>query len=517
VGAVGPGSQELAARLGLTVGEPLRGERHLQIAAVPLIYEPDTRDAGVPVLQRMAEAGLHSVALAPLVVDDQVMGVLIAARRDASAFSSPACELLRQLGEHVALATHQARLHSELRRAYEDLRHSQQTVLQQERLRALGEMASGIAHDINNAISPVSLYTEALLERETSLSPRAREYLTTIQRAIDDVAGTVARMREFYRHRETQLTLARVDVNKLVEQVLQLTEVRWSNLPQERGIFIDLRTELAPGPLHILAAEGELRDALTNLVFNAVDAMPEGGVLTVRTLRIPASGSASPRIAIEVSDTGIGMDEETRRRCLEPFFTTKGERGTGLGLAMVYGAIQRHSAELTIDSTPGQGSTFRIAFDDASAVSVPDRDTLRVKALAPPQRILLVDDDPVLVRSLCDILEADGHEVFTTSGGEGGIEAFRTAMRGSSPFGLVITDLGMPHVDGRRVAAAVKALSPATPVLMLTGWGQRMLADNDIPPHVDALLSKPPRVAELRAAILRVLPGGTRATPEAST
>src|SRR6202043_3980728 len=151
----------------------------------------------------------------------------------------------------------------------------------------------------------------------------------------------------FYREREAQLTLERVDINRAVRQVVELTRPRWSDLPQQRGAMVDLQTELSDSLPEIMGAEHEIRDAMTNLIFNAVDAMPNGGTLTVRTLNKP-DGEGESRVVVEVSDTGIGMDEDTRRRCLEPFYTTKGERGTGLGLAMVYGMIQRHSAELDI-------------------------------------------------------------------------------------------------------------------------------------------------------------------------
>ena len=155
--------------------------------------------------------------------------------------------------------------------------------MQQERLRALGQMASGIAHDINNAISPVALYTESLLEREPNLSDRARDYLLTIQRAIDDVAHTVAGMREFYRQREPQLALTPIDLNLLVQQVIDLTRARWSDLAQKHGIVIKVQTELSPDLPSVVGAQGEIRDSLTNLIFNAVDAMPEGGTLTLKT------------------------------------------------------------------------------------------------------------------------------------------------------------------------------------------------------------------------------------------
>jgi nitrogen-specific signal transduction histidine kinase/CheY-like chemotaxis protein len=396
--------------------------------------------------------------------------------------------------------------------AYDDLRRSQQTTMQQERLRALGQIASGIAHDINNAISPVSLYTESLLEREPNLSERARSYLTTIQRAIADVASTVARMREFYRQREPQLSLSRVDLNQTVQQALQLTHARWSDLPQKKGIMIEVQTELAPVPAEVMVAEGEMRDALTNLIFNAVDAMPEGGTLTIRTRKVaPASADEAERVHIEIADTGVGMDEATQRRCLEPFFTTKGERGSGLGLAMVYGMISRHSAELQLESTPGRGSIFRLIF---AAANVPDFKQA-AEPLALEQRalrILLVDDDPLLLGSLQEVLLSDGHDVTAANGGQVGIDAFNESLRSAQPFAIVITDLGMPYVDGRRVAAAVKEASARTPVVLLTGWGQRLVSEGDVPPHVDRVLNKPPRLIELRAALMDLTRGASLKT-----
>ena len=297
-----------------------------------LVYEPDIAQVAFPFPRRLAQGGLRSLVMAPLPVESQVFGVLVVARVQAEDFSSGECEFLRQLSEHVALAAHQSQLYGALQQAYDDLRQTQQVVMQQERLRALGQMASGIAHDINNALSPVALYTQTLLEVEPNLSPRARDYLETIQRAVEDVAQTVARMREFYRQREPQLSLVPVHLNDLVRQVVNLTRARWSDMPQQQGIVIDLRTELANGPPAILGVESEIREALTNLILNAVDALPNGGVLTLRT-KVPG-GLASGKhgyVQVEVGDDGVGMDEKTQRRCLEPFFTTKGERGTGLG------------------------------------------------------------------------------------------------------------------------------------------------------------------------------------------
>src|SRR5439155_4834629 len=270
-----------------------------------LVYKSDITEVQMPFLQRLARAGLRSVVAAPLFVESTVFGVLLAARRRAHGFSSGECEFLWQLSEHVALAAHQAQLYTALQQAYDDLRQTQQAALQQEHLRTLGQMASGIAHDINNTISPISLYTESLLERERNLSARGRGQLVTIQRAIDDVAHTVARMQEFYHHCKSQPMLLPVDFTRLLPQVLDLTRARWSDMPQQRGLVIDLHTDLAPDLPAIRGVESELREALINLILNAADAMPEGGTLTLRTRAVSVAppggvGDALTQVQVEV-------------------------------------------------------------------------------------------------------------------------------------------------------------------------------------------------------------------------
>jgi PAS domain S-box-containing protein len=456
-----------------------------------LVYEPDTRLSSSTLPQRMARAGLRSLVFSPLLVEGKGIGVLIAARKEEKAFSSAECEFLRQLSEHVALASHQSQLYSALHNAYDDLRQTQQVMAQQERLRAFGEMASGMAHDINNTLSPVMLYTGLLIEQEQDLKPTSRQYLLTIQRAIQDVSETIGRMKEFCRQREPQTTFAPVQLNILVAQVLDLTRLRWHDVPRERGVVVEVKTDLARELPMVMGVEGEIREAIVNLIFNAVDAMPRGGTVTIRTQAKERS------VALEIADTGIGMSEEVRQRCLEPFYTTKGEAGTGLGLPMVYGAARRHSAELEIDSVERRGTTMRLIFPavpgTAAQVSQPDESVMPPR----PMRILVVDDDPLLLKSLREFLESDGHTVFTAGGGQEGIELFRT----SGAIDLVITDLGMPYVDGRAVASAIKAVSPATPVIMLTGWGKLMAGKNDLPENIDRVLAKPPKLYEMRAAL----------------
>ncbi|MEO8061327.1 MAG: ATP-binding protein [Pseudomonadota bacterium] len=509
VAAIGSHSAALAAELGLTKDALVVVDRHCMKSVLlgELVHEPDLPALDYSFPRLLASRGLLTLVAAPLVVEARsaVTGLLLVARKRLRSFTSSDCEFLNQLSAHVALAANQAQLHEALQRAYEELRDTQQAVMQQERLRALGQMASGIAHDINNAISPVVLYVDAILTHETGFSERARRQLEIIQRATGDVAHTVARMGEFYRQRETRLELTEVHLNEVLEQVFDLTRARWSDMAQQRGAVIETKIENGGENPLVMGIESELREALVNLVLNATDAMPEGGTLTLRTgYRLESGRGIARRAFIEVVDTGIGMDEATRRRCLEPFFTTKGERGSGMGLAMVYGITQRHGVEIDIVSAPGTGTIFRLIFPLSSLAS-PAATGTRIRKIPNRTRILLIDDDPLLLSSLRDTLTDDGHQVHTANGGKAGIDAFMDALNSGTPFPAVITDLGMPHVDGRAVAAAIKSAAPATAIIMLTGWGQRLVATGDIPEQVSAVLSKPPKMVELRQCLAECL------------
>jgi signal transduction histidine kinase/ActR/RegA family two-component response regulator len=464
------------------------------------IYEPDIARMQFPFANRLAESGLRSMVISPLLVESQVFGVLITARREADSFNGGECEFLRQLSAHTALAAHQAQIYGALQRAYEDLHQTQHAIMQQERLRALGEMASGVAHDINNGLTPIMLYTSSLLEREKNLSDLARDNLKIVQRAGADISATIARLHDFYQQREPQLYLEPVQLNSLVSEVVSLTRARWHDMAEQRGIDIDVRTVLSPGLPLLMGVESEIREALVNVILNAVDAMPSGGTITVSTT------AASGRVGVQLADNGTGMDNETRRRCLEPFFTTKGERGTGLGLSMVCGIVKRHGGLVEVDTVTGKGTKIKISFPAAPRFAADPVKLSDEIVVLPRLRLLVVDDDPLILKAVRDTLEPDGHIVETANGGQAGIDAFKASFKRYQTFAAVITDLGMPYVDGRAVASAIKATSPTTPVILLTGWGRRLKAENDIPEHVDTILNKPPRLNELRAALARTLP-----------
>jgi len=383
-------------------------------------------------------------------------------------------------------------------------------VVQQERLRALGQMASGVAHDVNNALSPIVAYSQLLLNTLPDLPETPRQYLETISKSGEDIAQIVARMREFYRRRSDTEPLLPVNINQIIEEVVELTRPRWRDLPQREGISIQIRRELEPHPPLLLSDPTELREAMINLVFNAVDALPQGGAITfaTRSLTGPASNGCADserRLQVEVRDNGVGMDEKIRQHCLEPFFSTKAQRGgTGLGLAMVYGMMQRHEGSIEIESTPGRGTCVKLTFPihekaPQAATNVTPQ-TKENRALY----ILCIDDEPQIRQLLSDCLTHFNHRVTVASTGKHGTELFRAAMLRNQPYEVVITDLGMPDVDGHQVARTIKAESPDTPVIMMTGWGTTMKQDRETAPEVDAVVSKPPHVKELNDLLLRI-------------
>ncbi|MBC7940810.1 MAG: response regulator [Chitinophagaceae bacterium] len=300
-----------------------------------------------------------------------------------------------------------------------------------------------------------------------------------------------------------------LDVNALLKQVIELTRARWHGVPRQAGRVIDLDTELAGDLPPVLGVEADLRDALAHVIFNAADAMADGGRLMISTESVPAQDGAQA-VRICIADTGPGMDDETRRRCVEPFFTTKEERAKGLGLSRTRDIARRHGGRLELDSIPGRGTRVGLvlpAMVGAAPPPVSEWGGLPPAQPGRPLRVLLIDDDPLLLRSVGEALTDAGHHVQAEPGGREGIDAFAAALGTPASFDVVITDLGMPHVDGRQVASAVKTASPATPVVMLTGWGRRMLEDGERPPGVDHLMSKPPRLAALEQ-VLALCAGG---------
>jgi len=380
---------------------------------------------------------------------------------------------------------------TELQKALADLEAAQQHVIQQERLRALGQMASGIAHDFNNALVPILGFCELLQLSPNALQDRKKclGYLETIQTAAKDAASVVSRLREFYRANTGEEEFGPVQLPRLVNQAIKLTQPKWKDQAQANGVTISIVPQLNDLP-PVRGEESALREVLTNLIFNAVDAMPAGGAITIRTRREGDCG------VLEVADSGTGMTEEVRQRCLEPFFTTKGERGTGLGLSMVFGIVQRHEGQIDLRSDLGRGTSFLISlpFFREEKMAARANKTATTKSL----RVLVVDDEAPVRALLTAALTEDGHEVEVA---EQGVDGLRRFLAGK--FDLVITDKAMPGMSGDQMAAAIKQVSPHLPIILLTGFGQFL--DKEKIPSIDVLVAKPIGVVALREAMSEAL------------
>lgn len=396
--------------------------------------------------------------------------------------------------QNATLENHVRERTIDLERALGELKKTQRQIVQQERLAALGTMAGGIAHDFNNALSVIMGFSDMLLEKaEDGLArEEAEEGLATILTAAEDAAKIVGRLREFYR-RDTATEAVRVPVNfnELIQQAVTLTQPRWETQSRAAGSPIHVVTNL--GNIGFVSGDpASLREMLTNLIFNAVDAMPDGGTITVR------SGGTDEEVRIELADTGVGMSDEVRERCLEPFFTTKGKKGTGLGLAMVFGIVQRHGGTLDIESAIGKGTTFIFRFPSTAA---PPQETAKLsEALSRPLRILVVDDQPVLCQLMCDFLESDMHSVETATNGQQALEKFR-----NGKFDLVITDHIMTEMNGEQLAAEVKKIAPRIPVVLVTGFAQGSHPAEKHESAIDFVLGKPMSHASLRKALATVM------------
>jgi PAS domain S-box-containing protein len=375
--------------------------------------------------------------------------------------------------------------------AEEEVRRSMAQAAQTEKMAALGQMASGVAHDFNNALTVIIGKTELLLAR-SSLDDKTRTTLHEILTAGLDAAATVRRMQQFVRARGGDIDREIVDLGRLLREVSEFTRLRWSDQALARGAVIELGIEQTV-PALVRAEPSELRDILTNLIFNAVDAMPRGGRLTL------AAGVEHGRAYFRVADTGVGMDAETRKRCCEPFFTTKGVEGTGLGLAVSWSVAQRLGGEFIIESEPNHGTTVTMWLPAVSATMTNASPRDSTVSAGPPRRILVIEDHHEVNTTLCHMLRQLNHEAIATPSGADGLSELQR-----SAFDMVITDLGMPGLDGWEVARQVKLHAPTLPVILLTGWADQLQANGDGPTGVDLILAKPVSLEQLRGAIGRL-------------
>ena len=372
--------------------------------------------------------------------------------------------------------------------------HQREAMAQSEKLRALGQMATGIAHDLNQSLMLVASYSD-LARQALAMDPpnlvELEDLLATTTQAALDGGETVSRLLLFTRAapgRDLQL----VDLSKVVRDAAQLTAPRWRDAAQAEGYRISLHVD-AQGQPTIQGSPAQLRDLMTNLIFNSVDALPSGGTIN---LRVAAEGGQG---VIEITDSGAGMTAEVQARMFEPFFTTKGEGGTGLGLAMVFGIVKQHGGHIEVRSAPGDGTSLRVILPlaEASAAELPRRGA--AAEVEPPRslRILTVDEEPMMTKAVVRMLKPSGHVVTVAASGEEALEKLA-----QQTFDVIVSDMGMgAGMNGWELAEAVKRRWPKVRFLLATGWGAAIDPGEAQSRGVEAVLSKPYHPVDLLRAL----------------
>jgi GAF domain-containing protein/CheY-like chemotaxis protein len=448
-------------------------------------------DPRIAAREPLLAQGVRIFSGLPVMLGNRLLGVLAVSGRGGRPLGAADEALLHALVGQAAVAIENARLYEEARahevearRALDELRRTQEQLVRIEKLRALGEMASGVAHDFNNVLAVILGRVQLLLRKLDD--PTFRRWLTIVEQAALDGARTVRQIQEFTRVRRDQPTQT-VDVNQAIRDAVETTRARWRDEPQTRGLEVGLTLDLGAVPL-VDGQPLELREMLANLILNAVDALPRGGQIRIATLE------HAGRVEVRVADTGVGMSDSVRRRIFEPFFSTKGPSGTGLGLAMVYGIVSRHGGEILVDSAESAGSTFTIRLPIGRPPPSPGGRSPEPRP--EPVRVLVIDDEPVVRDTLGEILRQQHHHVVVADDGASGLARFR-----EGAFDLVMTDLAMPGMSGWQVAQAVKAVRPQVPVVLVTGWGVEVQADELQTHGVDRVITKPFRFEDVQGVL----------------
>jgi CheY-like chemotaxis protein len=330
-------------------------------------------------------------------------------------------------------------------------------MLQSEKLTALGQMAGGIAHDFNNLLQAILGYAQLMGKNPANVDV-VRRGLDVIEAAATGGAETVRRIQKFARLRPDEPFVS-LDLNSVVNDAVAITQPRWEERSAKGGLPLRMELKLPPIPA-VMGRPSELNEVVTNLILNAIDAMPAGGTLIIRS-----HVERGDTVVLTVSDTGTGMPEAVRKRVFDPFFTTKGEAGTGLGLSVSYSIVKRHNGEMRVDSLLGRGTTFTIVLP--VAVAPASEPSLDLDAPGGRRgRILLVDNDAQVLSILTEMLKEAGHDVIAVSSGAAAMDVFRPGT-----FDVVLTNIGMVGMTGWEVAQRIRAHDRNVPVAFITGWG----------------------------------------------
>ena len=374
-----------------------------------------------------------------------------------------------------------------------DIRKMQEKLMQTEKLRALGELSGGMAHDFNNMLAAILGRAQLLMMNLESfpgterrkIFPLLKQGLKVIERAASDGAETVRRVQEFSRIRTDDREFIPLDLNDVVNHALDFTRTRWKGEAELKGIRFRIKKELSPIP-PIMGKPSELREVLTNLINNALDAMPQGGKIGIKTFK------ENKWACLKIEDTGVGIPPHILESIFDPFYTTKGPKTTGLGMSVSYGIITRHRGTISVDSIEDKGTTFTIKIPIREVEEIKKKKVKETPKSEEKASILIIEDEEDIRNLLLDILSSEGHEVTMASDGKEGLKIFKRRK-----FDVVFTDLGMPGMSGWEVASAVKKGYPEVIVAVITGWGIQLNDDELKENEVDFVINKPFKVNQI--------------------
>jgi len=374
-------------------------------------------------------------------------------------------------------------------------RELQQQLEHSQKLKTLGQMTLGVAHDFNNMLSAILGRTQLLRQKEDN-QQAMESGLEIIEKVALDATETIKKIQHFTRSTENA-DFAPVELSEIVDDVVEITRPRWQDQAQENDVNITVSVRSGKVP-PVMGNASDLREALTNLMLNSIEAMPHGGTIKIRTIH--TGGSA----CISISDNGTGMPEHVARKVFEPFFTTKGTDNSGLGLGIVLSIIGDHNGEIVIDSDEGCGTTITMRLPIAENMEEVKRPAY-LSAETASVNILVIDDEKMIRDLFREILTRDGHKVTLASGSNEGLQAFR-----EGDYDIVYTDLGMPNMSGWEVASEIKKRNPSTAVIMTTGWEIEMDAEELKKSGVDFIISKPFQIQQLRSSVAQAMEIGEK-------
>jgi len=449
-----------------------------------------------PIIETLSR--MESELCIPLISKDRMIGFCnLGHKASQGIYSREDLQLLTSLSRQAAIAIENASLFKEVRLQAEQL-------LRSEKLRTLGEVASRVAHDFNNILAAITTRTELLMMKADR--PDLRRGLEIIEKAAMDGAVMVGNLQKNFTQRQVEREYGAADVNQAISDALAFTQARWKDQAHRRGVRYEVIEALGEIP-PVRGDISELREALTNLILNALDAMPQGGKLILETALVPERQTnplqeeSKSWVEIRIADTGHGMTEDIKRQAFDPFFTTKGVKGSGLGLYVVESIIQRHQGRIRLESEPGKGTTFFIQLQPSTGFER-ERPQDNDRLIGKPARILVIDDEEAVLEALAESLKSCQHHVTLARTGEEGLKVFEKGL-----FDIVFTDLGLPGLSGWDVAKAVKSANDKVTVVLVTGWGVTVDQGKAKRSGVDFVIAKPFTVKHILHTVAEAMAG----------